>query len=70
MELLASCDIKHPFFLKLIAYRPKMKLQVIKIPINFDNFTTKYISVVKNKKTLKTVFLVVLIESFSKLSFR
>ena len=46
----ASCDIKHPFFLKLIAYRPKMKLQVIKIPINFDNFTTKYISVVKNKK--------------------
>ena len=47
-----------------------MKLQVIKIPINFDNFTTKYISDVKNKKTLKTVFLVVLIESFSKLSFR
>ena len=30
-----------------------MKLQVIKIPINFDNFTTKYISVVKNKKNVK-----------------
>lgn len=42
MELLASCDIKHPFFLKLIAVRPKMKLQVIKIPINLDNFTENY----------------------------